>query len=153
MEKTNVTPGVVALGVATYVPKIPTAARMAVVKNGGELGVDEVIDYAVDVYNFGEFVYNRFRDGVQPLSDGAALLSQREQIEEFISDFPTFKAQAKDIAGNEPTEIVNGIVARLGVSESKARKIFVDAIVFGAATWESVTAGKKLARHFFGGDD
>lgn len=108
------------------------------------LPVDEVIDYVCDIYEFGEFAAETFGDGVQIPSDALALYEKRDQITEFVADWPTFKAQAADIHDNEPTEIVQGIVSRLGVGTNKARRVIIDALVFGAALYETYQAGQNL---------
>lgn len=108
------------------------------------LPVDEVVDFVADSYEFGEFVYETFKDGVQPVNDGLALFGKREQIEEFVRDWPTFKAQIGDIKDDEPSEIVDGVVSRLGMGVNKARRVVRDALVFAAALYESYQAGQNL---------
>lgn len=110
------------------------------------LPVDEVIDFVADAYEFGEFVNETFADGVQAVSDGLAIYGKREQIMEFVSDWPIFKAQLSDVQGDEPTEIVEGIVLRLDVKVNRARKILKDALVFAQSLYEVYNAGSNLIK-------
>lgn len=119
--------------------------------NDGEnkYGVDEVIDYVADAYEFGEAVADAVSDGIQVAQDALFLFGQRAQITEFIEDWPTFRLQAGDIQGDEPTEIVDGVIARLNkdgqqMERGKARQIVIDAFRLGAASYENYQAGRNL---------
>ena len=110
-------------------------------------GVSEVVDYIADTYEFGQFVKDQISDGVQPVADGLALYGQREQITEFIEDWPVFLREVQDIEGDEPQRIVDGVRDRLNMrtgDRTKVHEIIIASFTFGAAFFETYRAGERL---------